>query len=393
MKLLLWLLQALVTGIALAAMGTRVVRLPAPEAHQPPQPSLSYQQLRHLIVATVFLVLALWVALWLVTRTAGVLTLLAISILLAVALRPTVDRLSNTWIPVIHRRLPRALAILLIYLAIAVIAVGIGLLAVPMIINELQGLIANVPEYAAQIDQIVQGLQEYPWVPDLAALQQQLVTQLLGSLSQAVSLLLFAVNLLGGLLSVGLVLVLTFFLIMDADDIYRHLISLLPPSQRENTMAMTARMGRKIEGWLKGTLLLSLFIGAAVAVGMSLLGMPYPLLLGLAAGLFEFVPMVGAYLGAAPSVAVALFQPTWKLIAVVVFFIAIQQFENNILAPTVMGREVELPPLLVILALLFGAALKGILGALLAVPVAAVIQVVWTDLVVPEIRRRTQSPG
>lgn len=151
---------------------------------------------------------------------------------------------------------------------------------------------------------------------------------------------------------------------------------------------MTDEMGRKVEGWLKGVFLLSTFIGIGTAVGMWALGMPYPLILGLLAGLFELVPLVGAYLGAAPAVIVALFQPPWKLLAVVAFFILLQQLENNILAPTVMGREAEIPPLLAIVALLLGAALFGIIGALLALPMVAVLQVLWLRLVVPEIRGR-----
>ena len=118
------------------------------------------------------------------------------------------------------------------------------------------------------------------------------------------------------------------------------------------------------------------------------LGMPYPLLLGVTAGVAELVPLAGPYLASAPGIVLALFQPTWKLIAVLVFFVALQMAENHILAPTIMGREVEIPPLLVILALLIGASLLGILGAVLALPVAAVIQVLWVDLVVPEIKRR-----
>jgi predicted PurR-regulated permease PerM len=187
--------------------------------------------------------------------------------------------------------------------------------------------------------------------------------------------------------------VLTFFVLMDAEALHQHLISLLPPSERPRAQAMSAKMGRKIEGWLKGILLLSLFIGVIASIGMWVLGMPYPLLLGLAAGIFELVPMVGAYLGAAPAVFVALFQPTWKLIAVIVFYIVVQQVENNVLVPKVMGQNVEMPPLLAIVALLTGAALMGILGAMLAVPVAAILQVLWIDLVVPEIRSRHEAQG
>ena len=157
---------------------------------------------------------------------------------------------------------------------------------------------------------------------------------------------------------------------------------------RGKARELTAEMGRKIEGWLKGIVVLSAFVGVGTTVGMWALGMPYPLLLGVTAGLAELVPLAGPYLASAPGILVALFQPTWKLIAVVLFFVALQMVENQILAPAVLGRHVEMPPLLVILALLLGASLMGIVGAILALPVAAIILVLWTDLVVPAIKRQ-----
>jgi predicted PurR-regulated permease PerM len=108
----------------------------------------------------------------------------------------------------------------------------------------------------------------------------------------------------------------------------------------------------------------------------------------LFAGLFELVPMVGATLGAIPAVLVALFQGPTQLVLVIAFVFVLQQIENNLLVPAVMGSQLEISPLLTIIALLIGGALMGIIGALLAVPVAAVLQVVWLDVVVPWIKGR-----
>ena len=389
-RIVIKLLQLLIGSLALATLGTRVLRPREQEPLQIRHPDISYQQLKRLVIGGIFLVFGLWAAVWLVSQTLQVLILLLISIILAVALRPTVDRIDMIRVPGTRRTIPRALAILIIYLAVAAILVGIGFLVIPPIVSEVQNLIANLPGYLQSLDEALQGLKRFPFMPDLAGLQNQLISQLAGSLSQAVSVLLFAVNVVVSVLSIGIVLVFTFFLIFDADLIFDHFISLLSPSRREQARSMAGIMGRKIEGWLKGTLLLALIIGLATTGGMWALGMPYPYLLGLAAGLFELVPIIGPYLGAAPAGAVALFtQPLWKFIAVVVFFFMIQQIENNILAPHIFGQQAELPPLLVILALLMGGALYGILGALLAVPIAAVIQVLWVDLVVPEIRSHT----
>jgi predicted PurR-regulated permease PerM len=353
--------------------------------------AVTYAELRHLVVATVSLVLALWLLLWLASRASEVLTLFVISGVLSVALRPTVDRLSGESIPLLKRKIPRAMAILLIYLGLLLFIVGILLVVIPQLVQEFQRFLLRAPDYVARIEEMLAGLRQYPFIPEVGALEGQLLTQLAGGVSQAMGVLLFAVDVATTLLSAGVILVLTFFLLMEAEALHNHVISLLPVAEQDRARRMSARMGAKIAGWLRGIVLLSVFIGVSTSIAMWALGMPYPLLLGLAAGIFEFLPMVGAYLGAAPAVLLALFQPTWVLVAVIVYFVVIQQIENNILAPTIMEHEVEMPPLLVIVALLLGAGLMGIVGALLAVPVGAVAQVVWNDLVVPEIRRRQRS--
>lgn len=391
------LLQAVLAWALSLAVAVRLVRRPEPQPTPPadtgrPQ-GISYPQLRHLALSIVFLVVGLWLAYRFAVQTRQVLTLLALSLILAVALRPTVERIHSVRLPVVHRGIPRPVSILLIYLILAAIAVGIGLLVVPNLIGELQSLIASFPMLVSYVDQAVQELQRYPFVPDLSGIPDRLLGQLIGSFSQALDLLLFAVNLITSLLSSILVLVVTFFLIMDAENLHRHAISMVPPDRREQARRLTAKMGIKIEGWLKGTLLLSATVGVGTSIGMWVIGMPYPLLLGLAAGLFELVPMVGAYLGAAPAVIVAFFEPTWKLIAVVVFFVALQQLENNVLAPVVMSKQMQLSPLLTIIALLLGAAVMGLIGALLAIPAAAVLNVLWTDLVVPTVKGRYGEEG
>ena len=219
-------------------------------------------------------------------------------------------------------------------------------------------------------------------------MSSQLTTEILGNLPQAVNVLFVAISTLSSLLSIGVILVLTFFLIMEADPIYNHFTSLLPPAHRGHVRQMTARMGTKIEGWLKGTIMLSLSIGVPTGLFMWTIGMPFPLLLGVLAGLLRVRPPGWGLPGGGAGHLLALFQPTWMLVAVAVFFVVLQMAENNILAPMIMGGQVELHPLLIILGLLVGASLMGILGALLAVPVVAVLQVLWTDLVVPGIKAR-----
>lgn len=354
---------------------------------------MTYGQIRRLSLIIVFMVLGAIALVWLAARVSEVLTLLAVSALLATALRPTVERIGRARVPGLKRDLPRPAAILVIYLGLLLAIAGILVLVIPQMIREARNLAASAPEYARQADASLDQLRlTYPWVPELEALQDQLARQLAGGASQLVDVLLFAVNLLTGLFSVLLVLVLTFLLLMEGDRLFDHLVYLLPEEHQETARVLGAKASRKVEGWLRGVLLLSTFIGVTTAVGMTLIGMPYPLLLGLAAGVFELVPMVGAALGAAPAVIVALFQPTWQLVAVIVFFVVLQQAENNLLVPAIMGSQLDISPLLTIVALLIGGALTGIVGALMAVPVAAILQVIWLDVVVPWVKSQQHGP-
>lgn len=378
----------------LAGMVLRLATLPVyrrEDAREPPvqvRAEITYRDLRRAVLLGIGVVLLIWMLIWFVQRTEEVLTLFVTAVILAVALRPTVDRLSNDRIPRVSKPIRRALAIVGIYMTLGTAIAALALVVFPQVAAEIAKLSDNGPEYLQQLDEQIRPIPGAQFLPPLPTLPGQLSQQIAGNLPQALSVIFLAVSTLTTLLSVVVVLVLTFFLILDADQIFKQVTMLVPPSGRGKLRVMTAKIGLKIEGWLKGIFLLSAFVGIGTSIGMWLLGMPYPLLLGVAAAIGEAIPLAGPYLASAPGLLLALFQPTWKLIAVGAFFLALQMVENHILAPAVMGREVEIPPLLVILSLLLGASLMGILGAILALPVAAVAQVVWTDLVVPEIKRR-----
>jgi predicted PurR-regulated permease PerM len=132
----------------------------------------------------------------------------------------------------------------------------------------------------------------------------------------------------------------------------------------------------KLGGWVRGQLLLMLAIGVMAAIGYAVLGLPNPVLLGVAAGLFEIVPMIGPFLAFAPAVLVALAIDPPRAIAVLVYALVIQQIESNVLVPRVMGRTVGVSPLTVLLGILVGSSLAGIPGAFLAVPLAGALQVI-----------------
>jgi predicted PurR-regulated permease PerM len=185
-----------------------------------------------------------------------------------------------------------------------------------------------------------------------------------------------AFRVFGAVVSAVTVLILSLYMLVEGPTIRRSFLKLFPASTHHRLDGVLQAIGLKFGGWLRGQLFLGLIVGVAVGGGTWAIGLPYPFLLGLAAGVTELIPMVGPILGAIPAVIVALFEPWWRLLAVIALFVVIQQAENHVLVPRVMKVSVGLSPLLTIIAILVGAKLMGILGALLAVPVAAALQVI-----------------
>jgi predicted PurR-regulated permease PerM len=176
------------------------------------------------------------------------------------------------------------------------------------------------------------------------------------------------------------VFVLAFYWMLERASIKRVLLRSVPSRQARNVHTMWMEVEEKLGGWVRGQLLLMLAVGVAATIAYMLIGLPNPVLLGVLAGLFEIVPMLGPFLAFAPAVLVALFVDPTKAIVVVIVALVIQQIESNVLLPRVMGHTVGVSPLTVLLGILVGSILAGLPGAFVAVPVAGAIQVILAHL-------------
>lgn len=197
---------------------------------------------------------------------------------------------------------------------------------------------------------------------------------------------------IGGLFSVLTVFILTLFFTIFKDGICYTFSQLIPPRYQRNVQDILHLAALRMGGWLRGQLTLAFIIGLLVIIGMFVLGMPYAILIGAVSGLGELIPMVGAYLGLIPALIIVLVATPflwWKVIAVLVFFIALMQVENYYLGPRVMQEHAELPPVTTILALLTGGALLGIVGALLAIPLTAAGRVIMLKAIFPAIQGKS----
>jgi predicted PurR-regulated permease PerM len=185
---------------------------------------------------------------------------------------------------------------------------------------------------------------------------------------------------LGGVFGVLTVLIVTFYLLLEADTILLTFLRLFPPSDRPRVHEACGRVSTKVSAWLGGQLLLAGIIGSTAAVGLWLMGVPYFYVLALVAGIGEVIPVVGPLLAAIPAILVALTVSPALALGVAIFYVVQQQFENHVLVPKVMERQVGVSATMVIVALLLGGSLLGVVGAILAVPTAAILQVLFEEL-------------
>jgi predicted PurR-regulated permease PerM len=323
------------------------------------------------IVLTVAATVGLLYLLWLVRST---LLLVFIAVFLAVALGPAVAFFRR-------KGVPRAPAILLVYVLIAGGVFGVGLLIVPPIVNQVDALAQDVPGYVDDLrnnDQVRKFDDKYHVTDELKE-QATKLPEHLGDAAGALSSI--TVGAFGAIVQLVTVLTMTFFLLLDGQRIADFLLRLRGPTRETRYRRVAGDIYRSVAGYVAGNLLISLAAGLSTYIMLSILGVPFAVPLAVLMSFLDLIPLVGATLGGISIALVTLFNnfPT-STIAWVVFFIIYQQVENNVLQPVVYRRTVNVAPLAVIIAILIGGSLLGILGALVAIPVAATLQIIIRDV-------------
>jgi predicted PurR-regulated permease PerM len=324
---------------------------------------------------TVFAVVLLWAAF----LVRDVLLLIYISGLLAIGFSPTVRLIERQKVlPIGTKRFPRWMAILILYLMIIGTIVAIGFLIVPPIVKQARQLWTEVPSMLDRLSQflVAKGILDHP-ITWQEAVQQAPVT---GSTDAVGTVLGAVVGVVGGAFGFLTILILTFYLLVEADQLRASMLRLFPRPRRAAVAAASTDITFKVSAWLGGQLLLGGIIGVTSAIGLWLMGIPFFYVLALISGIGEMIPVVGPVLAAIPAVAVAASVSYEKALFVLIFFIIQQQFENHILVPKIMERQVGVSAVTVIIALMIGGSLLGILGAILAVPTAAILQVLFAEL-------------
>ncbi len=359
-------------------------------APRPPagQPRRGAGPLR-LVFGAVLIALGVVAAVYFAYELRSVITLTLVALLLAVGLQAPVAYLRGLG-------LPRPIGLLVIYVAVIAGFILAGWLLVPPIISDLRAFVVQAPGYLSQAEAQVGRLGIQVEIPRLEDLERRVLTEVSGDIGSYVnrvfSILGFAFGLFGGVLNAFFVLILSIFILSEGPAFREHLLSLMSPEHERRWTVITQKIADKIQGWMLGTLLLGLIIGGATTIFLLLIGMPYAFLFGLVAGVGELIPMIGPIIAAVPAVGIAAFQGWGTFGWVLLFYILVQQVENYILVPRIMGSAVDLPGLGVLIAFLVGSELLGVTGAILAMPSAAIIHVLWFEWIVPAIRGDDRSP-
>jgi predicted PurR-regulated permease PerM len=328
----------------------------------------SYRAILRVVVTVTLSVLVLYV----LYRVREPLGWIVLGTFVAVAASGPVNLLS--------RRLPRGAAIAIVYLGIVFIPIAIGAILVPPVVEQSVNLANDLPQYAQDLNDafdknptLQEANQKYDITTKLESAAETLVSRLGDAAGALVSI---GAGLVSSIFALITILVISIFMVGRGQAWRDAILQYRPPHQAERMRRATDKIADAVGSYVGGALAQATVAGVAAWIMLTILGVPSPLALALVIALLDLIPLVGATLGAVVVGVVTLFAdfPTTTIIWTI-FAIAYQQFENYVVQPRIQSRAVALDPFLVVVAALFGGALLGVIGALLAIPSAAAIQI------------------
>ena len=352
-----------------------------------PRPTDRSRSELELFVRKVLIVVGVAAAVTLLWFARDVLLLVFVAGVIAAGIAPVVRRVRILWRYHFRRKLSRGTAVMMVYLPFLVVVLLVGLWVVPHFIADTRELGARLPALLEQ--NILTPLERY--VP---------VGVIRNELRDGVELprsrvFMYMRNAAAAIASIFAVLFMVAYMLIDAERLRNLFLLVYPPEVRGERRRTLMRIAKRMSAWLSGQLLLSIIIGVATVVGLTLLRIPYALPLAIIAAVGELIPAIGPTVGAVPALIVALLHSRWQFWAVLAFAFLLQKVENYFIVPRVMSSKVSVSPLAIFIAFLVGASLLGVMGAILAIPVAAIAQVTFHEAFVTRRERRQdlERPG
>jgi len=317
---------------------------------------------------TILLIYLIPIGLFLAWSLRGIIIALLISLILMSGFAPLVDWFQG------KLKFPKILAVISTYLLAIIFLVLLLFVIIPPLFSQTKEFFRNFPFYVEQFTSIFgRGDAAATYTDNLLTLGANQINTLLNNI------VILSFGVFSGIFAFLSILLITFYLLLERDKIKENIFIFFPHLPKERVKTLAHRIEEKLGSWVRGQLILSLLIGVTTYIGLFILGVEFALPLAVIAAVLEFIPVIGPILSAIPAVIVALVQSSILGIGVAALYLLIQQLENTVIVPKVMEKAVGLSPLVIILALMIGGTTFGVLGALISVPVAAVISVIFED--------------
>jgi predicted PurR-regulated permease PerM len=348
-----------------------------PPAESPAAPAtrVDWERVKNIIFSIIGAVLLMAGLALVAQRLSKVLLIVVMAALIAFIAEPAVSRLG--------RVLPRLAAAIVVYVTFLAVLAGAGMWLMEQLVPQVSALAQDFPSDIAKLQTWVASVEASVGQPGLISSQLAgLVDAVKGGSAATVGTGLGVVVKAGdGLATVVLTLVVSLYFALDAGVIWEAIRGLVPKAQVHRFDFVETQLNRIVGGYIRGQLLMALIIGASTGVGMFALGVRFPLVIALAAFVFELVPMVGPVVAGLLALSIAAFQGFPLVLYVLIFYVVLQLVESNVLGPRISGHAVGLHPVASILALVAGADLFGLWGAIMAVPLAGLTFVIVSAIV------------
>ncbi|NLP18022.1 MAG: AI-2E family transporter, partial [Firmicutes bacterium] len=298
--------------------------------------------------------------------------LIIIAFLIVYSISPGVDYLTRC------KGMSRLGAVTIVYVSFLLFLFLLLYLIIPIIVTELRDLALHLPQYSPYLEPYLKSIGETLSRPEVVDFILDFLQQLPRTLQQILNQVTnFTVAVVSRLSEIAVVLFMVFYLLRDSEGIKDSLVHYLPRPWRKEAVHVLGVIDAKVGAYLRGNVARCTLVGIATGLGLYFIGMPFALMLGVLAGVLNLIVYIGPYLAAAPAILIALSQSLQLAIIVAILYIVVQTADAFLLTPLLLGKAVDIHPFSVIIAILIGGRLLGILGILLAIPMAATLKVLF----------------
>ena len=323
------------------------------------KPIVTYTLNNHILATVIIVAVAFFLF-----QIRGILLGLFMAYIMVASIYPFVKTLEK-------RRVPKILAITLIYALVIAFVVLLVIPILPFLASQIQALLKAIPIYLDSVSKVF-GLSL-----DLKQIQAYLTPVISGLGENAFSI---TSKVFGGIFSIVTIFVISFYMLIEKERLEKSIPEILPIEYREKTRATLRLVELKLGAWLRGQIVLSFSIGIITFIVLTILGIPFALPLAILAGFLEIIPTIGPIIAAVPAVIVAFAISPIMGLVVMLAYVGIQVAENNLLVPKIMQKAVGLNPVAVLISILVGGQLFGIIGALLSIPFVSAAIIIYRSL-------------